>query len=64
MNNVFYITYNIQLKNFLMGKGIRYGVCGVNPTNNKTFWVYDRTKQNFIIAIDEWMINKKNINVN
>lgn len=58
MDNVFYITYNPQLKKFLKENGIRYGVCGINPTNNKTFWVYDRTKLDFNNAIDEWIVNR------
>lgn len=60
MDNVFYITYNPQLKMFLKNKGICHGVCGVNPTNNKTFWVYDRTKQEFNNALDEWVSNRAN----
>ena len=60
MDNVFYITYNPQLKRFLAEKGIRCGVCGVNPSNGKTFWVYDRTKQIFNESLDEWVANRKN----
>ena len=60
MNNVFYITYNPQLKKFLTDKGVRHGVYGVNPKNNKTFWVYDRTKQSFNNALDEWIANRLN----
>ena len=59
MDNVFYITYNPQLKKFLKEKGIRYGVFGVNPTNNKTFWVYDRTQKVFNDALDEWVLNRQ-----
>lgn len=58
MDNVFYITYNPQLKKFLDNKGIHHGVCGLNPKSNKTFWVYDRTKQEFNNALDEWVINR------
>ena len=58
MESVCYITYNPQLKVFLRKNGIRYGVCGVNPTNNKTFWVYDRTKQEFNDALDKWVLNR------
>lgn len=58
MESVFYITYNPHLKVFLRKNGIRYGVCGVNPTNNKTFWVYDRTKQEFNDALDKWVLNR------
>lgn len=58
MNSVFYITYNPQLKKFLSYKGIEHGVCGVNPNSNKTFWVYDRTNQEFKNAIDEWITNR------
>lgn len=60
MDSVFYITYNPQLKTFLTNKGIRHGVCGLNPNSNKTFWVYDRTKEEFNKALDEWIANKKN----
>ena len=58
MDNVFYITYNPQLKKFLEEKDIRHGVCGINPNSNKTFWVYDRTKENFNNALDEWISNR------
>ena len=57
MDNDFYITYNPQLKKFLTDKGIRHGVCGVNPNSNKTFWVYDRTKLDFNNALDAWIKN-------
>lgn len=60
MNDVFYITYNPQLKKFLTEKGIKHGVCGVNPNNNKTFWVYDRTNREFNDALDEWVANRSN----
>lgn len=60
MENVFYITYNPQLKRFLEDQGIHHGVCGLNPKNNKTFWVYDRSKIEFNNALDEWVANRKN----
>ena len=60
MDNVFYSTYNPQLKKFLTDKGIGHGVCGINPNSNKTFWVYDRTKQELNDALDEWFKNKLN----
>lgn len=58
MDNVFYITYNPQLKVFLSSRGIKHGVCGLNPNSNKIFWVYDRTKKEFNEALDEWITNK------
>lgn len=60
MNNVFYITYNYQLMQFMKRHNIRYGVKGVNPTNNKMFWVYDRTSTEFNTALDEWIANRDN----
>ena len=60
MKNPFFITYNPQLKKFLDNKNIHHGVCGVNPNNNKTFWVYDRTNEDFSNALDEWIANKPN----
>lgn len=60
MDGVFYITYNPQLKVFLTNKGIKHGVCGLNPKSNKTFWVYDRTKKEFNEALEEWFCNRKN----
>ena len=58
MDNVFYITYNPQLKKFLESNGVHHGVCGVNPRNNKTFWVYDRTKQTFNNVLNKWIDNR------
>jgi hypothetical protein len=60
MDNVFYITYNPQLKKFLTGKRVYHSVCGLNPKSNKIFWVYDRTKQEFNDALDEWIANRVN----
>lgn len=60
MDNVFYITYNYQLVQFMKQLNIRYGVRGVNPENNKTFWVYDRTNAEFNIALDRWIANRNN----
>ena len=60
MDNIFYITYNYQLVQFMKQRNIRYGVRGVNPENNKTFWVYDRTNIKFNVALDEWITNRDN----
>jgi hypothetical protein len=60
MDNVFYITYNYQLVQFMKQRNIRYGVRGVNPKNSKTFWVYDRTGVEFNTALDEWIANRDN----
>lgn len=60
MSNVFYITYNYQLVQFMKQNNIRYGVRGVNPENNKTFWVYDRTNVEFNTCLDKWIANRNN----
>ena len=60
MSNVFYITYNYQLVQFMKQRNIRYGVRGTNPDNNKTFWVYDRTSIEFNTVLDEWIANRNN----
>lgn len=60
MHNVFYITYNYQLVQFMKQHNIRYGVKGANPTNNKLFWVYDRTSVEFNAVLDEWIANRNN----
>ena len=60
MINVFYITYNYQLVQFMKQHNIRYGVRGVNPENNKTFWVYDRTSSEFNTILDKWIANRDN----
>ena len=60
MNNVFYITYNYQLVQFMKQNNIRYGVKGVNSDNNKTFWVYDRTSAEFNAVLDQWVANRGN----
>jgi hypothetical protein len=41
-------------------QSIRYGVRGVNPENNKMFWVYDRTNTEFNAALDGWIANRDN----
>lgn len=60
MDNVFYITYNYQLVQFMKKYDVRYGVRGVNPENNKMFWVYDRTSVEFNLVLDMWIANRGN----
>lgn len=60
MDNVFYITYNYQLVQFMKQHNIQYGVRGVNPDNNKQFWVYDRTSVEFNAVLDNWIANRNN----
>lgn len=61
MSSVFYITYNYQLVQFMKSIGVKYGVRGMNPRNNKMFWVYDRTNIEFNNALDTWIANSNNM---
>ena len=61
MSNVFYITYNYQLVQFMKNHNIKYGVRGMNPKNNKLFWVYDRTNVEFNNVLNTWIANRDNV---
>lgn len=57
--NPLYICYDAKQKKFLINEGLKYYVCGLNPNNHKTFWVFMRDKD-LDLALNKW--NKKIIN--
>ena len=44
MNNIIYLTYDINLKKFLSDHGVKDIIYGMNPNTNKLFWVYERNE--------------------
>ncbi|WP_297136140.1 hypothetical protein [Terrisporobacter sp.] len=53
MKSPVYICYDANQKKYLIEHGERYYVCGLNPTNKRTFWVFMRNdKLNDLIT--EW----------
>ena len=52
-NNCIYITYDINLKRYLIENGFRDIVYGLNPNTNRLFWVFERTDQ-FNKALANW----------
>ena len=59
MNNVIYITYDINMRNFLTERGIRYLILGQAPNPpHKTFYVYDKTTEEFKKALKDWFDKK------
>lgn len=45
MNSKLFICYSPPLKNFLVSKGFKYEVIGLNPESKKTFWVFLRNEK-------------------
>lgn len=43
--NQCFVTYDVNLKKFLLNKGINDSVYGMNPKTNRLFWVYSRTDE-------------------
>lgn len=39
-----YVTYDINMRRYLNEKGFRYILCGLNPNNKDTFWVFERSE--------------------
>lgn len=42
MKSPVYVCYDAKQKKFLVDSGVRYHVCGLNPNNKRTFWVFMR----------------------
>ena len=52
---VIYVTYDINLREFLTKRGIRYLIVGqASQPPHKTFWVYDNTTEEFQNTLKDW----------
>lgn len=59
MNNVIYVTYDINMRNFMTERGIKYLILGQSPNPpHKMFYVYDKTTKEFKEAIKYWFAKK------
>lgn len=59
MNKVIYVTYDINLRNYMTKLGIRYLILGKSPNPPyKTFYIYDRTTDEFNNALESWFAKK------
>lgn len=56
--NQCFVTYDINLKKYLLDKGICDFIYGMNPKTNRLFWVYIRTDE-LNKCLDIWFNNKK-----
>lgn len=45
MDHRLYCCYSLNLRNYLRDHGIKYEVCGLNPNNQKMFWVYFQSEE-------------------
>ena len=43
--NQCFVTYDINLKRYLLNNGIKDEVYGINPKTHRLFWVYIRTEE-------------------
>lgn len=48
-----YCCYSLNLRNYLMSRGIKYELCALNPNSHAMFWVYERNEE-LDIALTEW----------
>lgn len=53
MKNPLYICYDPKQKKYLNDHNERYHVCGLNPNNHRTFWVFMRT-ENLDNLLKKW----------
>lgn len=53
MSDRLYCCYSLNLRNFLMTRGIRYELCALNPNSHAMFWVYLRNEK-LDTALAEW----------
>lgn len=51
--NCIYITYDINLKHYLVNKGFKDLVYGLNPNTNRLFWVFERN-EDFNNVLKQW----------
>ena len=59
MDRVIYVTYDVNMREFMTKRGIRYLILGQSPKPpHKTFWVYDKTTEEFNEALKDWFCNK------
>ena len=53
-----YLTYDVNLKEYLKQNGFRYIICGLAPNEpHATFWVYERSGK-FNEVLDKWIFRK------
>lgn len=53
-----YLTYDVNLKEYLKQNGFRYIICGLAPNEpHATFWVYERSDR-FNAVLDKWIFRK------
>lgn len=52
-NNCIFVTYDVNLKRYLLYKGIDNILHGLNPNTYNRFWVYERN-DNLFQALKEW----------
>lgn len=58
MNDIqLFPCYSLPLRDFLIGKGLRYKLAALNPNNHKMFWLFiDNEKLNS--CLKEWKETK------
>lgn len=53
-----FCCYNIEKRNYLFQRGIKYDLCALNPNTNNMFWAYIRNEK-LDKVLNEWS-NEKN----
>lgn len=53
-----FCCYEVEKRNFLFQKGIKYEICALNPNTNNMFWAYIRDER-LDRALTEWSNAKK-----
>lgn len=50
-----YCCYSLNLRNYLMSRGIKYELCALNPNSHAMFWIYVRNSE-LDIALTDWTV--------
>ena len=59
MDKVIYVTYDINMRDFMTKRGIKYLILGQAPNPpHKMFYIYDRTTDEFKNALKDWFAEK------
>ena len=52
-NKLLYCCYSVPQRDFLLSKGLRYELCGLNPNTKCMFWVFINNDK-LSKALTEW----------
>lgn len=53
MKNKYFFCYSINLFRFIRSKGVKYISKGINPSTNKTFWLFEKTEE-LSQVLEQW----------